>query len=315
MNTALEEPAEFVQSSGGDPLIVNGEAVIDRLPVLRSIFDQMAAEFSQSMQELTGAPVDFLVENVGAGRIGEVQNLFDAYQLAGVYLVEQLDSKVIVGVDRAFVIALVETLFGSNVADAFPDDQRTISRVECRAARYALDLLTNGLRGSLSSIVATTFELERFDDDLDLSGIGRKNAIAVTCRCKLRAFRRAGEALVVIPRSAFDPYRAALAREPKSEGSTPSEHWTKKLHDSLVQTEVKVLATMEKRGLTLDDIARFEVGTIIQLPISPTDLLKLECERQTLFWCELGQKDGFYTVRIVEFVDMNQEFIRELLGQ
>ncbi|HEY8261169.1 MAG TPA: FliM/FliN family flagellar motor C-terminal domain-containing protein, partial [Methylosinus sp.] len=71
---------------------------------------------------------------------------------------------------------------------------------------------------------------------------------------------------------------------------------------------------MEKRDLTLGDIARFEVGQIVELPVTPTGLIKLECEGQALFWCEIGQKDGAYTIRIEDFVDKEQEFIDDVLG-
>jgi flagellar motor switch protein FliM len=72
---------------------------------------------------------------------------------------------------------------------------------------------------------------------------------------------------------------------------------------------------MEKRGLTLDDVAKFEVGQVITLPTTLSSLIRLESADETLFWCTLGQKDGLYTVRIEDFVDDKQEFIQKILGE
>ena len=107
---------------------------------------------------------------------------------------------------------------------------------------------------------------------------------------------------------------AALSRNPATEGLSLDEAWSKKLHDSVVQAEVKVSAVMDRKGLTLEDVARFEVGQVIQLDASPTSLIKLECESRALFWCNFGQKEGFYTVRVEECVNETEEFLQDIIG-
>ena len=308
------EAQEYASFAPSDPLIANPEASIERLPLLRSLFDAMAVDFASGLEALADSAVSFTTESLHAVRIGDLQETCVAQALGGVFHAHTLDSDALIALDRTAVIVLLEILFGSNVVDPLSDDERPMSRIERRVAQFAIERLAQALAAGLAPVVETHFDARAFIEAPEAATIGRRSAVAVICHCALRAFGREGVIFVALPRAAFDPFRIALSRDPSDDAPAPDERWAKRLRDRIVQTEVKVTAMMERHGLTLGDVADFEIGQVITLPISPTSLIKLECEHRTLFWCALGQKDSFYSVRVEEFIDESQEFIQGLIG-
>ena len=70
---------------------------------------------------------------------------------------------------------------------------------------------------------------------------------------------------------------------------------------------------IEERQFDLRDIAGLEIGQVLTLQATAKSRVKLECNAEPLFWCDFGQADGFYTLRIDEFVNQEQEFIDDIL--
>lgn len=311
---SLGATEEAAQQSLQERLLAGGGISVDRLPMLQAVFERMAANFADTVRKMSGAPTYFFVDAIDAGRIGDILDSYSSCVLAAIYHAADLDSKILIGVDRRFVFSLIEALFGADGSEPAYEDDRGLSNIETRLVQFAFDHLTKALQSSVSSAEEASFEMERVESKLDFAIIGRRNSFAAICKCKLQAFEREGEVFILIPQSALNSFRGAFSRDLSGEGSTQDPHWAKKMQDRVTQTEVTVHATMEKRDLTLNDVARFEVGQVVRLPISPTGLIKLESQRQALFWCTLGQKDGFYTVRVEAFIDQNQEFIEDILG-
>jgi flagellar motor switch protein FliM len=315
MSQSWEEAEQAAARAAREPLIVNGEASISRLPVLRTMFDEAAESYASALSDVVEGAVDFSVAELHAGTLAEMRRTFDNAAVSAVFQVDALDARTMITFDRQFVELLVESLFGASIEERFVEDDRPLSKIEMRAARNAIEEIIAGLSRALAPIVKTHFKLEQLDAETDPTVLGRSGTIIVVCRCEFKFLGRVGEALIAVPRSAFDPYRNELARNPATEGSPADMQWTNKLHDRVVQTDVRVSAVMERDGLTLQDVAAFHVGQVIQLPLSPTSLIKLECEERSLFWCELGQKDGHYTIRIEDYVDEDEEFIQHILAK
>jgi len=314
MSQSWEEAELAAARAAREPLIVNGEASISRLPVLRAVFEQTAESYAEALGKTVDGEFEFTVAELHAGTLAEMRRTFDIGSLTAVFQVDALDARVMVTLGRSFVELLIESLFGASVEEPFKEDEKAPTKIEMRAAFGAVEHISGGFSHALASIVKTHFKLEQFEAATDPTVLGRSGTIIVVCRFELKFLGRSGEALIALPRSAFDPYRNELARNPATEGSPQDVQWANKLHDRVVQTDVRVSAVMERGGLTLDDVARFEVGQIIRLPLSPTSLIKLECEERSLFWCELGQKDGHYTIRIEDYVDEDEEFIQQILA-
>jgi flagellar motor switch protein FliM len=296
------------------PLVANGVASVGRLPVLRGIFEDTATRFARATLEPTGADAEFLAKDILAIRIGDTKDIGESYAVATFYLAPELRSKVVVGISLDLALMLIDLLFGANASFPFHRRDRALTKVESRAAEFATNALIESFQAALSKIVAVSFKPEVAEPELDWLSLAGKGSAVVVCKFHLQTAGRQGEALIAVPRIALDPFNEALSRTPNANGNVEDEAWARKLRGQVVKASVKVSAVMEKRGLTLGDVARFQVGQVIGLPLSPSSLIPLKNGQRPLFNCELGQKDGFYTVRIEEKIDAEQEFIKGIMG-
>jgi flagellar motor switch protein FliM len=311
---SVEEVAGVVRRDVRERLLAGGGSSIDRLPLLRVVLDDMACGFEKEMQRLVDPSLRCSIESVTSGRAGDIFGAFDRCAAVAAYEGVDPDSKMLVGAGHGFVFSLVEAMLGSDGSAPPFEEARSLTKIEIRIAQLAFGKLARALVASFASIADAAFPMRPVDGDPDLAVLGRRGGFAMMCRCRLAAFGREGAILFAVPQSIIDSFREALSHDATATISTTDPHWAKRMKDRVTQTEVTLQAVMEKTDITLAEIAGFEVGQIVELPISPTSLIKLESEGQALFWCELGQKDGAYTIRIEDFVDQNQEFIDDVLG-
>lgn len=285
------------------PLLSNVDATLDRFPLMHSVFEQMAAELTQYFGEMSSSPVRVSVERIGADRIDVVQNEFGFCSLGAPSYVTGLASRAAIGVSSGFVLALLNILFGAGRGDSASEGARQGSNIERRIAEFALTRLAMAAQTALLAIAENEFQLGPSEEKLDLSTLGRRSSIAIFCVLTLRANERDSEAVIALPRAALEPFRATLSDSRAHDGSAQDPRWAHKMNDQLGRTMITLRALMEKPDVTLVDIATLDVGSIIELPLSPSDRLKVDCEGQTLFWCSLGQKNGHYTIRIEDLFD------------
>ena len=62
-------------------------------------------------------------------------------------------------------------------------------------------------------------------------------------------------------------------------------------------------------AFTLGDIASLRAGEVLALQANAKTQVRLECNAEPLFFCDLGQADGVYTLRTDDFVDQEQELL------
>lgn len=295
------------------PIVANAVASVGRLPGLRSIFEATANVLSKAFVERTGADIEFVIGEIQAVRVGDAKAADQLWPIAQIFQAPELRSKVAIGVSFDMVLTLIDLIFGSNISVPFSRQDRVLTRIEARAAEYAMSQLIEAFQQTFAKVVEVNFKAEPIEPSFEWSALANKGAAILLCRFKLQSQGRQGEAFIAIPKIALDPFNEQLARNSSAQGNVEDETWARNLKDQVVKTCVPVLAMMEKRGLTLGDVARFQIGQVIELPYSPSSLIPLIGGQQALFKCQLGQKDGHYTVRVEEKIDSKQEFIKRLI--
>ena len=86
------------------------------------------------------------------------------------------------------------------------------------------------------------------------------------------------------------------------------------MQSGITRAHVMLTAVLDERMGDLGEVARFEVGQVVELNATAHGRVQLECNGERLMWCNLGKSQGKYTVRIDELVDREQEFMNELLS-
>ena len=306
--------AQAVKSDLRDKLLDAAGLALDQLPMLQVIFDRVATYCAESLRHLAASQPYYSLSNVETGRIGDLLEMYEGNALAGIFNVPEWDNHVIVGFDRDFIFSLIEILFGSDGSEPPIEDGRGFSNIEVHVAHAVFEQVARALQTSFALVSEAQFKFERSETRMDFAVIGRRNNLAVAAKFLLQAINRGGEMFVIVPQSALTPMRQSLARVISGESNARDPTWTRQMRQEVQRTGVTVRAVLEEDDFDLGKIAELKVGQILKLQSTPRSRVKLESNHQPLFWCHLGQSEGFYTVRIDELFDRDQEFINNVLS-
>ena len=180
---------------------------------------------------------------------------------------------------------------------------RPFSEIETAVARTVLTEAAKALHDSLSPIAAVTLDFERMETRLDFAAIEKRTNPALVARLGLGALGRGGDLLLVMPQSALDSIREALAESGAQKQAAPDAGWSQQMQTEIRNTGVRLQAVVEEQRLSLAAVASLRVGQLLPLAAGPTSRIRLECNGRPLFWCEMGQADGAYTLRVDAVVE------------
>ncbi|KFG66954.1 FliM/FliN family flagellar motor switch protein [Microvirga sp. BSC39] len=296
-----------------DMLLDSAGLSLDRLPMLHVIFDRMTTSCAEHLRHMAASPMYYSLSGLESGRVSEILEMYEANAVAGIFHAPEWDSHILIGFDRDFIYTMVEVLFGSDGSEAPVEEARGFSTIELRMAQTLFEQVAKALQASFALVADTKFKLERIETRMDFAVIGRRNNQAVAAKFLLQALNRGGEMFVVIPQSVLNPMRKVLSRVVSSESSGRDPRWMKQIATEVKKTEVTLKAVLEERFLSLGEIADLKVGDVIELQATPRSRVKLEGNHQGLFWCNIGQSEGTYVLKVDEHIDQEKEFLDDVL--
>lgn len=287
---------------------------IERLPFLRIIFDRLATLCAENARQLSTAPAYFSVISVKTERIGAVLEAAEGNAIVSMLHAQAWDARIMIGLDNKLVFGLVEALFGGDGSEPPYIENRSLTNIEMRVAQKTLDIIARSLEAALAIIHETHFKFERLETRMDFAVIAPRNSFAVLAKLNLRILGRSGEVFVVLPQAAINPIRQSLSIDHGHDVASADPRWTKQIESEVSKADVVVQAILEEDGFTLGDIADLKVGKILHLKSTSKSRVKLECNAEPLFWCQLGQAEGKYTLRIDDVYDNEPDFLGGLIG-
>ena len=296
-------------------LLESGGLSIERLPMLKTIADRLASHCEEEFRNLTGMQIYMVINDLSVGKIGQILDSYETRAVANVYHANEWESRLLLGLDRSFVFTLTEILFGGDGSEPAFDTDRAFTNIEMKVAQRAFDLAISSLQAAFAPVANLTFMYERTEARLEFAIAGRRSNLAVLARVGLRLMDRTGELFVVIPQQALNPLRQLLAIDLTTTTTHSDPKWTKKIERELHRTEVSMRALLQSEDLELGDIADWKIGQFIPLKSIEEGFLRLECEGQPIFTCELGRAKDVYTVRVRDPIDLEAEFIDDMMAQ
>ncbi|MBA4790657.1 MAG: FliM/FliN family flagellar motor switch protein [Pseudomonadota bacterium] len=286
---------------------------LDKLPLLNIIFDRMSTFCADALRQYAASQAYFSLSEIESGRIGDMLDMYEGTAVVGVFHVAEWDSQVIIGFDRDVVFTMVEVLFGGDGSEPPIEDERSFSNIEMRIAQALFEQMGKALSSSFALVKQTNITFQRTETRMDFAVIGRRANLAVCAKFLLQAINRGGEMFVIIPQTALSPMRQKLSRTSAGETTVRDPIWTRHIRSEVNRAEVQLRLVMEERQITLGEAADLKVGQVLKLQATPRTKMKLESSKQPLFWCHLGQAEGSYVVRIEDPVDLEQEFLDDIL--
>lgn len=289
-------------NGAAEKLLDNPGLSVERLPMLSMIFDRLAQACAEGMRPFSPAILTCFVNSIATDHVWDALDAYDG-SVAAILYSPELDARILVGLDRRCVFSLMEVLLGGDGSEPPYDDDRNFSTLETRLAQTVFEIAADSLRAAFAPIVATSFRLERIETRMDFTVMGRRNVLAVIAKILIQAMDIGGQMFVVIPQPALTPIRAQLSRDLSSDGSASDPRWQKLMRSGIEKAEVTAYAILDENELCLGEVSSWKVGDVIPLKASIATRIRLDCKSQALFWCDLGQAKGHYTLNIEDKVD------------
>ncbi|MGO4573390.1 flagellar motor switch protein FliM [Microvirga sp. 2TAF3] len=298
-----------------DKLLDAAGLALDRLPMLHVIFDRMSTTCAEYLRHKAASPMYYSLSGIESGRITEILEMYEANAIAAIFHAPDWDSHILIGFDRDYVYTMVEVLYGSDGSEPPIEEGRSFSSIEIKMAQSLFEQVAKALQASFSIITDTRFKLERLETRMDFAVIGRRNNSAVAAKFLVQALNRGGEMFVIIPQSALNPLRKALSSATTTESTGRDPRWANQIKKEIKKTSITLTAILEERSLTLGELADLKIGQVIELQATPRSRVKLEGNQQGLFWCNIGQSDGSYVLKVDDFIDQKEEYLDDILSR
>jgi flagellar motor switch protein FliM len=294
-------------------LFAGSSGFVERMPMLRVVFDRAAALCTESLAAVADPPPHLALQDVQSGTAGDLLDGYDGKSCVGMLHASRWNARLLVLADRAAVFTIVETMLGGDGSQPAYDMERAFSRIEVRIAETFFGRIAKALETALAGVADTPIAVEDTGDQIDYDAIGRNNPI-VAAKLRLEAGDRGGDILIAIARAALNPLRRVLALTPTKQAPPSDPRWSEQIQSQVTRAHVVLSAVLDERPGTLAEVAGFEVGHIVELNATATGRVRLECNGERLMWCHLGKSQGRYTLRVDEPVDREQEFMNEILS-
>lgn len=308
LKSGQRKPARIMMLKNSPQRLLDAaRASVDRMPMLRAIFGRMASECSDALQELSPCPALFSVDSLVSERISEALADYDRTIVVGVFEAQVWDSRLYIGLEHSLIFALAEALYGGDGSEPPVIEKPQLSNVELRLTEEVFGLLGKTLQTSFASVSEAAFRLDRIETSVDSIATSRMG-FGARINMKVRILGRDSRMFIMIPQNALNAIRQGLVRDLGAEAPISDPRWAKQIESEIGDTEIEVRGVIEEHQFTLADIASLEIGQVLPLQTMAKTRVKLEVNSEPLCWCDLGQADGFYMVRVDEFVASRREF-------
>jgi len=295
-------------------LFGGGSASVDRLPMLRAVFERAASACAQEMRAFAIAPPLLTLASLETGAAGDVLAQHDGAIVTGVLNAPGWNTRLLISARRSAVFAIVEMMLGGDGSQPAYAGKRPFSKIETRIAVAFFERFAGALGTSVASVAATPFTLEAAANAIDFDPIGGRSTAVFAVKLNLDVLGRGGEILIAVPQSAIAAMRQAFSRTSTKDASLPDPRWSQQIEREITRASVTLSAVLDERAMRLGEVSQFRVGQVLELKATSRSRVHLECDGERMVLCQFGKSNGVYTLRVDDFVDREREFMNDILS-
>ena len=274
-----------------------------RYPRLQAVFQRMLVANVDALRDVFGAPPQYVFKDIQAEPLGEVLDAVNDAGVAVIFAVPEWHSRIVFTIDRPFVYAVTELMFGGDGSEPPYEEKRRFSHIEKNVARSVLSVAAKALQSSLAPVSKLTLTFERVETNMETVSIDDRDSKAVVAKFDLRAGSQTGRLQLIIPHAAVRSTRMAEVAGEEPQADSPESSLFRQMQQEINRTDVTLTAILEERRVTLAEVAALRVGQVIPLDAQLDGRIRLECNNQPLFMCAIGQLEGAYTLRVDETLE------------
>ncbi|MER8630744.1 FliM/FliN family flagellar motor switch protein [Mesorhizobium opportunistum] len=287
-------------SGEADQVIDAGRAMAERaVPLLQ-----------KGLSSGLGVPVIVDLKAVEVSRVTEARSRAgDNFAMTVVGSPASSDAMTLV-IDAAAIAIMVSTLFGGDPDMPVSPIERDLSPLEADVSTMVFQEVAQALNGSGQRSLELRLPAPRAMSGIEAKRHVLRDGAAIRIVLGISTPVDSGSITVTMPQRIVLAGRDGIASASEAD---PGTSWRARFSEEVMRSTVALEATMPLARLTLGDLARLEVGQVIDFEETAQSRARLSARGQTLFVCEFGKLGQNYTVRIRHPFDAGQDFIDGLM--
>ena len=287
--------------SGFEALVGGAVVGMERMPMLNIVVDRLSRLMTTSIRKFTADNADVSIERTRPVRLRDFLDSIALPAMIAVIRAEQWDSYCLAALDSRLIGSIVDVLLGGRKNQLQPIEGRPYTPIERTfVERLVGDVITKDLKRSFESICEVDFTLERFEGTPSYAAITKLTAAAVTFRAEVMMEGRGGHIDFLIPYAALEPVRDVLSQEFVGKKQGGDTIWRSHLLTEVPRAEVRLRAVIERRQVPAQELARWQVGSMLVLDRRHDDPIDVFCGDLLVFRARIAEQDGRVALHVEE---------------
>ena len=295
------------ERSGIEAIIDSGMVSYERLPMLEVVFDRLVRMMSTSLRNFTSDNVEVSLVNITSIRFGDYLNSIPLPAMLTVFKVEEWDNFGLITVDSSLIYSIVDVLLGGRRGTAaMRIEGRPYTTIERNLVERLINVVLTDLGGAFDPLAAVTCRFDRLETNPRFATIARPANAAIVARLRIDMEDRGGRLELLLPYATLEPVRELLLQMFMGEKFGRDSIWENHLATELWFTDVELDAVLDEVTISLKDVLNWEVGSRLELQVTPDTTVDLRCGENSMFRGRMGSKGGAIAVRIDQKLDRPQ---------
>jgi flagellar motor switch protein FliM len=280
-------------------LVNSNDITYERLPMLEVVFDRLERMLTTSVRNFTSENVDISLDGISAQRFGDYLNSVPLPAMISVVRAVEWDNYGLVTVDSSLIYSVVDVLLGGR-RGMIPMriEGRPYTTIEMSLVERLIRLVLADLSSAFAPIVPIQFRFERTETNPRFAAIARPGNACIVVKLRVEMEDRGGSLEFLIPYATLEPARDLLLQMFMGEKFGRDSIWESHLAREIWVTDVDIEAVLDEMTVSLDDVLRLQVGSVIRLSARQDDPVTLRCGTIGLMTGRVGQRAGRLAVRI-----------------
>lgn len=274
-----------------------------RMPGLEISNERFARFYRNSLTNLLMQHVDINIQGSEIIKFGEFMRTIPFPSSINIFKINPLKGYSIFLIEAPVVFAFVEFLFGSSTAKFVKSEGRAFTSIEQRIIRNIVNLALKDFASAWSGISEIEPELVGSEMNPQLVTIVTPSEIVIKITIKLEIEEFTGKIYFCIPYSMIEPVKEKLYSAIHSDKFELDKRWSEKIKETLLTSDIEIIAELGRTRLTVEDLLNLQIGTIIMLNTSVKDEMFIKINDKPVFTGLPGYSRGNQAVRITKILE------------
>ncbi len=298
----VEEQAPSAKDRSADKYdITNQEKIIrGRMPGLEAINDRFARTLKISLYKFISKTCYVSISGLEIIKFGTYIKKIAQPASLHIFRMPPLQGYAMIELSTPFIFSAIDTLFGGNGRSRGKIEGREFTPIESRLISKITMIVLETMREAWSPVHAVDFVYVRSEINPVAAAIAAPTDVAIITKIDIEFENESSSLTICIPYSVIEPLRQKLTFNLHSAKMEIDNVTRSKVIQNLMLANVSLQAELAKGEVKAKQISNLQVGDILQLETSPTELTNIFIEGIPKFKGKVGTYHGSRAIKVLK---------------